>query len=40
MSKTLVAFFSKTGEQYGVGNITKGNTKISIGEIFRVFFLV
>ena len=28
MSKTLVAYFSRTGEQYGVGNITKGNTAI------------
>ena len=28
MSKVLVAFFSKTGEQYGVGEITKGNTAI------------
>ena len=27
MSKTLVAYFSKTGEQYGVGEITEGNTK-------------
>ena len=27
MSKTLVAFFSRTGEQYGVGEITEGNTK-------------
>ena len=26
--KTLVAFFSHTGENYGVGNITKGNTHI------------
>lgn len=28
MSKILVAYFSKTGEQYGVGEITKGNTAI------------
>ena len=28
MSKTLVVYFSKTGEQYSVGNITKGNTAI------------
>ena len=28
MTKNLVAYFSRTGEQYGVGNITKGNTKI------------
>ncbi len=27
-SKVLVAYFSKTGEQYGVGNISKGNTAI------------
>lgn len=27
MSKTLVAYFSRTGEQYGVGDITEGNTK-------------
>ena len=27
MTKTLVAYFSKTGEQYGVGEITEGNTK-------------
>lgn len=26
--RTLVAFFSHTGENYGVGNITKGNTHI------------
>lgn len=26
--KTLVVYFSKTGEQYSVGNITKGNTAI------------
>ncbi len=29
MSKVLVAYFSKTGEQYGVGTITKGNTAIA-----------
>ncbi len=28
MSKVLVAYFSKTGEQYSVGNITEGNTAI------------
>ena len=27
-SKILVAYFSRTGEEYSVGNITKGNTKI------------
>ena len=27
-SKILVAYFSRTGEEYGVGNITKGNTAI------------
>ena len=27
--KVLVAYFSKTGEQYGVGNITEGNTAIA-----------
>lgn len=26
--KVLVVYFSKTGEQYGVGNITEGNTAI------------
>ncbi|MDO4827539.1 MAG: flavodoxin [Bacteroidia bacterium] len=26
--KVLVAYFSRTGENYGVGNITKGNTQI------------
>ena len=26
--KTLVVYFSRTGEQYGVGNIEKGNTAI------------
>jgi len=26
--KVLVAYFSRTGEQYGVGNIKKGNTAI------------
>lgn len=34
--KTLVVFFSHTGENYGVGNITEGNTHIIakiIGEI-------
>lgn len=28
MKKVLVAFFSHTGENYAVGNITKGNTHI------------
>ena len=27
-SKVLVVYFSKTGEQYSVGNITEGNTAI------------
>jgi len=27
-AKTLVVYFSRTGEQYGVGNITEGNTAI------------
>ena len=27
-NKTLVVYFSKTGEQYGVGNISEGNTAI------------
>lgn len=27
-TKTLVVYFSRTGEQYGVGNIDKGNTAI------------
>ena len=27
-SKSLVVYFSKTGEQYSVGNITEGNTAI------------
>lgn len=27
-SQTLVVYFSRTGEQYGVGNIDKGNTAI------------
>ena len=31
-SKVLVAYFSRTGEQYSVGNISKGNTAI-IGEM-------
>ena len=26
--KVLVVYFSKTGEQYSVGNITEGNTAI------------
>src|SRR5574344_274778 len=26
--RTLVVYFSQTGEQYGVGTITKGNTEI------------
>ena len=28
MSKTLVAYFSRIGEQYGVGNISEGNTAV------------
>jgi len=28
VSKSLVVYFSKTGEQYGVGEITEGNTAI------------
>ena len=28
MSKTLVAYFSRTGEQYGVGDVLEGNTAI------------
>ena len=28
MSKNLIAYFSRAGEQYSVGNITKGNTAI------------
>ena len=28
MSKSLIVYFSRTGEQYGVGNITEGNTAI------------
>ena len=28
MQKSLVVYFSKTGEQYGVGNISEGNTAI------------
>ena len=31
--KILVAYFSRTGSEYGVGNITKGNTKIIAGII-------
>ena len=27
MSKTLIVYFSRTGEQYSVGNIKEGNTK-------------
>lgn len=42
--KVLVAFFSHTGENYGVGNITKGNTHIVAemiaektgGELFEI----
>ena len=33
--KVLVAFFSKTGENYGVGNITVGNTHKVAAEIAR-----
>ena len=32
-SKVLVVFFSRTGEQYGVGKIDKGNTAIAAGMI-------
>ena len=32
-SRTLVVFFSRTGEQYNVGNITKGNTALVAEEI-------
>ena len=28
MSKSLIVYFSRTGEQYSVGNITEGNTAI------------
>jgi len=42
--RVLVAFFSRTGENYGVGNITKGNTHIVAemiaqqtgGELFEI----
>lgn len=42
--KILIAYFSRTGENYGVGNITKGNTEIVAeciqqnigGELFHV----
>ena len=27
-SKTLVVYFSHTGEQYSVGNVTEGNTAV------------
>lgn len=33
--KVLVAYFSRTGENYGVGNITEGNTQIVAGMIAR-----
>lgn len=44
MSKTLVVYFSRTGEQYSVGTITKGNTAIAAeiiadktgGDIFEI----
>ena len=44
MSKTLVVYFSKTGEQYSVGEITEGNTaiigkmiaEITSGDIFEI----
>lgn len=32
-SRTLVVFFSRAGEQYNVGNITKGNTALVAEEI-------
>ena len=43
-SKVLVVYFSRTGEQYGVGNITDGNTAIvakmiaekTKGDIFEI----
>ena len=42
--KILIAYFSRTGEEYAVGNITKGNTKIVAeivaqkigGELFEI----
>ena len=41
--KVLVAFFSRTGENYNVGNISKGNTHIIAemiaGENYDVIFL-
>ena len=33
--KTLIVYFSRTGEQYSVGNITKGNTAIVAEMIAR-----
>jgi len=44
MSKTLIAYFSRTGEQYSVGSITEGNTAIiakmiadkTNGELFEI----
>ena len=43
-NKILVAYFSRTGEEYSVGNISKGNTKIVAeiiaqktgGELFEI----
>ena len=35
-NKTLVAYFSHTGENYGVGYITKGNTAIVAEEIQKL----
>lgn len=32
-AKALVVYFSRTGEQYSVGNITKGNTAFVAEEI-------
>lgn len=42
--KILIAYFSRTGENYGVGNISKGNTEIVAeliqqnvgGELFHI----
>ena len=34
-SGTLVAFFSKTGETYGLGNVEKGNTRL-VAEIIAL----
>ncbi len=34
--KVLIVFFSHTGENYGVGNIKVGNTKLVADEIQKV----